>query len=51
VREVLHLLAAGTRAQLVEAIPDLLPGLVELAGSQAPVDMAAAVTAAYRWWP
>jgi hypothetical protein len=51
VREVLHLLAAGTRAQLVAAIPDLMPGLVQLAGAQAPVDMAAAVTAAYRWWP
>jgi hypothetical protein len=51
VRDVLHLLAAGTRVQLLEATPDLLPGLVELAGPQGLIDMAAAITAAYRWWP
>jgi hypothetical protein len=51
VRGVLHLLAGSTRAQLLEALPDLLPGLTELAGNQVLVDIAAAVLAVYRWWP
>ncbi|MEU9888848.1 hypothetical protein [Sphaerisporangium sp. NPDC051011] len=51
VRTSLRLLATGTRAQLLEAAPGLLPGLLELTGPQGLVDMAAAVTAAYRWWP
>jgi hypothetical protein len=51
VRTVLRLLATGARAQLLEATPGLLPGLLELAGPEGLVDMAAAVTAAYRWWP
>ncbi|GAA0360172.1 hypothetical protein GCM10009530_06840 [Microbispora corallina] len=51
VRTVLRLLATGARAQLLEVTPGLLPGLLELAGPQGLVDMAAAVTAAYRWWP
>ncbi|MGY1582037.1 hypothetical protein [Streptomyces sp. MN13] len=51
VRTVLRLLATGTRAQLLEAVPGLLPGLLELAGPQGLVDLAAAVSAAYRWWP
>jgi hypothetical protein len=51
VRTVLRLLATGTRAQLLEAIPGLLPGLLELAGPEGLVEMAAAVTAAYKWWP
>ncbi|MBP2706884.1 hypothetical protein JOL79_24045 [Microbispora sp. RL4-1S] len=51
VRTVLRLLATGTRADLLEAMPALMPALVELAGPQGPADLAAAVTAAYRWWP
>jgi hypothetical protein len=50
-RGVLHLLAGGTRAQLLEALPDLLPGLAGVAGQQVLADIAAAVLAVYRWWP
>ncbi|WP_405771917.1 hypothetical protein OG539_43015 [Actinacidiphila glaucinigra] len=51
VRTVVRLLATGNRAQLLEAVPSLLPGLLELAGPEGLVDLAAAVSAAYRWWP
>jgi hypothetical protein len=51
IREVLHLLAAGTRAQLLEALPDLVPGVVVLAGHQGLVDIAAAIRTVRRWWP
>jgi hypothetical protein len=51
VREVLHLLAMGTRADLLTALPDLLPGVVELYGQQGLVDVADAISAVYRWWP
>ncbi|MFD0508745.1 hypothetical protein ACFQ0G_49830 [Streptomyces chiangmaiensis] len=51
VRTVLRLLSAGTRAQLLESAPGLLPGLLELAGPEGLVDLAAAISAAYRWWP
>lgn len=51
VREVLHLLAMGTREQLLQSTPDLMPGLVELAGSQGLIDLATAIKSACRWWP
>jgi hypothetical protein len=51
VRQVLRLLATGTRAELLQATSDLLPGLTALAGPQGLVDMAAAITSAARWWP
>jgi hypothetical protein len=51
-RQVLHLLAGwGTRSELAQAIPDLIPALLALGGTQALVDLVAAVTAAQRWWP
>ncbi|GAA3446532.1 hypothetical protein [Planomonospora venezuelensis] len=50
-RETLRTLATGTRAQLLEAVPDLLPGLVEAAGLQGLADLGAAITSAHRWWP
>jgi hypothetical protein len=51
VREVLRLLANRTRAELLQATPDLLPGLVALAGPAGLADLAAAITSAARWWP
>jgi hypothetical protein len=51
VHETLRLLATGTRAELLQATPDLLPGLLALAGAQGLVDMASAITSAARWWP
>lgn len=51
IREVLSLLAMGTRAELLHATPDLLPGLLTLVGPQGLVDMASAITSAARWWP
>jgi hypothetical protein len=50
-RDALHLLAAGTRTELSRAVPALLAGLVRVAGPTGPLDLAAAFTAAYRWWP
>lgn len=50
-RDALHLLAAGTRTELSRAVPALLPGLVRVADPTGPLDLAAAFTAAYRWWP
>ena len=50
-RTALRLLATGTRAGLLEAVPGLLPGLLDQAGPDALVDLAATVSAAYRWWP
>jgi hypothetical protein len=51
VREVLHLLGTSTRAQFLDAFPDLLPGLTVLAGYEGLLDIAGAVLAVYRWWP
>lgn len=50
-RAALHDLALGTRAGLLEAVPDLLPGLMELAGQRCLGDLGAAITLAQRWWP
>jgi hypothetical protein len=50
-RDALHLLAAGTRTELARAVPALLPGLLRVAGTAGPRDLATAFTAAYRWWP
>lgn len=51
VRGVLHLLAGGTRAQLLAALPDLLPGVEVLTGRQGLVDLVAAIMTVSRWWP
>ena len=50
-RATLHLLAAGTRAQLLQALPDLLPAVTAVSGRQGLLDLASAVIAVYRWWP
>lgn len=50
-RDVLHLLSSGSRAELLVATGDLLPGLVEIAGAQGVLDLAAAVRTSHRWWP
>lgn len=50
-RDALHLLSSGSRAELLAATADLLPGLVETAGAPGLLDLAAAVRTGYRWWP
>ena len=50
-RDALHLLAGGTRGELVSAMPALVPGLVRVAGPAGLLDLAATLAAVYRWWP
>ncbi|GLZ07202.1 hypothetical protein Acsp03_46680 [Actinomadura sp. NBRC 104412] len=50
-REVLRALATGTREQLLQAVPDILTGLLETAGPRGLSDLAAAVALVRRWWP
>jgi hypothetical protein len=50
-RATLHLLAGGTRAQLLQVLPDLLPAVTAVSGRQGLLDLASAVIAVYRWWP
>ncbi len=50
-RAVLDLLFEGTRRELLQAAPDLLPIAVATDGPDALAEIGAALTAVYRWWP
>ncbi len=50
-RDTLHLLGAGTRRELLLALPGLLPALAKLGGPAAIVDSARVVQSVRHWWP
>ncbi len=49
--EILHLLASGTRQELLLVLPGLLPAFGRLGGADAMVECAEIVESVRRWWP
>lgn len=50
-RAATHLLGAGTRRDLLVALPDLLPAIERLGGPAALVEVRDVVESVRRWWP